>query len=244
MENNQKEIKNYWNILKEELGKNKRVFFLLFLFTIIFALVFLWTAPASASVTERLARVAPFVVPFIIFIIFIILAIPTAVASRKRYENSIVGKNPWEIAEIGFRQYAKVLPIMFIAFVILDFLFLWLVPVSGNRMEMRFYGMIGSAPLFAVAFILFLALASLFKRKSPKAIALGYTCLVSLSVFILIYIIYSLWARLNGGFEVIFVGLFLIRGIMDIYKVSKHVANIKRDSELQKEIIKIKEEKK
>lgn len=234
MENNQKEIRGYWNIIKVELSKNKRVFFLLFLFIVIFAFVLLWTAPTSSSVTERLMMAAPFAVPLIILIIFIILAIPIGLVNRRKYENSIVGKNPWEIAEIKFRQYAKVLPIMFIAFVILDFLFLWLVPDSGNRMEMKFYGLIGSAPFFAVAFILFLALASLFKRKSPKAIALGYTCLVSLSVFSFIYLIYSFGARFNGGAEVIFVGTFCIQGIMDIYKVSKHVSNIKRDSELQK----------
>lgn len=242
MENNQKEIKNYWNILKEELGKNKRVFFLLFLFTIIFALVFLWTAPASSSVMERLIMAAPFLVPFILLILFVLSIV---IVNRRKYENFIVGKNPWEIAEINFRRYAIVSPVMILALAIIDF---W-----DSSLRSRFSDFDSSMNLLTgvvvcvIASILFLVIASLFKRKSSKAIAVGYTCLLPLLI-LAVYLFFNSFFDYNHvsiDYQLwLFLSFILIQGILDVYRASKHTVDIKRDSELQKEIIKIKEEEK
>lgn len=233
MKNNQKGIKNYWNILKEEFRKNKRVFFLSLLLFVIFSLVLLWTVPASSSATERLMMVAPLAVSLIIFI----LAIPIGLVNRRKYENAIVGKNPWEIAEVKFRQYAKGLFIMFVVMALFN---AWFIPLFAFGTEF-----LAVAFVYAVAFMLFLIIASLFKRKSPKAIAVGYNCLIPLlifAVYLCLYLFFSTLFKRTGvdyGYWIYFLFLssFLIQGIMDIYKASKYTADIKRDSELQKEII-------
>lgn len=222
MNNTKITSKEYWNILKIELSKNKRAVFLLFLFIVIFASFILWNAPASSSITERLMVATAVVVPFIVLIL---LVIPIATIYGKRYANAIVGKNPWEIAEINFRRYAIGLFILFVMIVIPNVSFFPSVFVS------------------AVAPILFIVIASLLKRKSPKATTVGYTCLRLLLIIVVCLLFYSIFNRHHEPFWIFFL-TFLLLGLGDIYKASKYTADIKRDSEFQKEIIKIKNEEK
>lgn len=216
-------LKNYWSILKEELSKskNKRATSLIFIFFVLATSVLQWIAPASSSVMERLIIMAPLVVGLLL----LILAIPLGIISRRKYENSIMGKNHWEIAGIKFRQNAISILVMFIFIVLLD---AWSFPLSD--FGTKFFALMF---VCVVVFILFLVATSLFKRKSPKAIVAGYICLISFLILAVYLCFNSLFENKHGALW-IFSLLFPIQGLVDIYKASKYTADVKRDSELQK----------
>jgi len=212
--------KDYWNGLKDywNFSKKNKVEILFSFLLLICLLVFIWVNPVFASGgISRLTISIMMVVP-----LMLIFAI--APLMHRRYLKSIEGKSDWDIAEMSFRQLATLLLAMIVFIVLFSLL---KKPLSFSSMEF-----FSTLVFYAVASILSFAISSLFKRKSPKAIMVGYTSLVSLLILILLYLVnlFTLNSLADLSKEIwVFLIFFLIINLIPcvryIYKASKQGIN-------------------